>query len=151
MPRVSNSDWILNEVASLEVDEELLLNFRDTKDIFVVHCVADGLYIVEKEYWNGMVSFSDPMRLAELAEWVKMFRHDHLMRHARQPYGGKTASRSNRKSIFNNILLQPPGGTLRRVSNNSRPRNSMPYSGAGANYLNAQQRFEDGVRSLHWQ
>lgn len=50
-------------------------------------------------------------------------------------------------SLRNNIRLQPPGGPLRRVPKNSRPRNSVPYRGAGVNYLNAKRRFNDARSS----
>jgi hypothetical protein len=38
------------------------------------------------------------------------------------------------------LLMQPPG-QLRRVSNNSRPPNSVPFRAGGRNYFNAQANF----------
>lgn len=43
-------------------------------------------------------------------------------------------------SIVRNLHMQPPG-QLRRVSNNSRPPNSVPYRGGGRNYFNALSNF----------
>ncbi|GAQ92885.1 alpha/beta-Hydrolases superfamily protein [Klebsormidium nitens] len=48
--------------------------------------------------------------------------------------------------LHNNIRLMPSGGPLRRISNNSRPRNSAPYRGAGVNYNKAKNNF-NRVRS----
>lgn len=77
MSDVGYRDWLIEQLASLQVNEAMEMCFMNAEKEYIVHQIAPGQYVIEDWYPRSLETHVGPVKtFDQIVRWTRKFEYD---------------------------------------------------------------------------